>query len=105
MKADVFAVMCEIAEGIIKHYKSDLFHDARYLENRCDFSQPVFWSVGDCGTHIGQGFESIEDAPWIQSYGHYKHYKIYIESRERLGFAFVNVKTEVDPMGRTKEIS
>lgn len=54
VKAFVFGELFKLAQGKMKRYESDLFHDAnwinKYLTGPCQFD----WVLRESGTHIGQ---------------------------------------------------
>jgi len=61
LPSSVFGVLAEIGSMKIKHYWSDLYHDAMELKELLGtgFELPnvgdslsFYWSCGDCGTHL-----------------------------------------------------
>lgn len=53
-RAASFGELVKLAIPHIKHYHSDLFHDAVWLENNMSGESFAFyWSVSDTGTSIG----------------------------------------------------
>lgn len=48
-----FAQMVVRAEGVIKSYHGDLFHDAEWLRRNVSGTKQFYWSARECGTYIG----------------------------------------------------
>jgi hypothetical protein len=73
---ELWADMYHKAVPLIESYPSDLCIDytylCKYIEESATTGKPIYWSVGQCGTHIG--FEPI----WrdLESYEKYSHHKI-----------------------------
>lgn len=52
--ARVFGFLAEKAGPVVKHYHSDLYHDAQWLEKYLfGDSFTFYWAVREYGTHIG----------------------------------------------------
>jgi hypothetical protein len=81
--------MKQAADGVIESYHDDLnVHDLAFLnrmnttkslvEQQSENEERIFWSVGDCGTHIGMMHEASQRV-WMQidSYAKYNHYQVW----------------------------
>lgn len=53
LRALLFGAMLDRAESVVKHYRSDLFHDALWIEKYVASEMAWFWMVRTYGTHIG----------------------------------------------------
>lgn len=52
--AQLFGVLADLAWTRVEHYRSDLYHDARWLDRWVHGPADVFyWGADDCGTAIG----------------------------------------------------
>ena len=55
VKAGIFGQMVEMAEGVVEHYRSDLFHDATWLQDRVDGTPLTFeFLVRPWGTNVSE---------------------------------------------------
>lgn len=61
VKAFVFEKMLTLGRDTIKHYNSDLYHDAVWLEKNLDGELNFEWIARESGTHIGDAAESLKD--------------------------------------------
>lgn len=64
VKAFVFEKMLELGRDTIKHYNSDLYYDAVWLEKNLDGELNFEWIARESGTHIGDAAETIND-DWV----------------------------------------
>jgi hypothetical protein len=53
VRAALFGVLVTLAAPHVKHYQSDLYHDARWLRENIDGPKEFFYAVADTGTEIG----------------------------------------------------
>lgn len=53
LRALLFGAMLDRADGVVKHYRSDLFHDALWIEKFVAGEMTWYWMVRTYGTHIG----------------------------------------------------
>jgi hypothetical protein len=72
-KAIIFEKMMELALPIVKHYRSDFYHDAMYLNNLEDRPTVFYYAIRETGT-------SIFDAPYMLN-GH-ATFRITIENND-----------------------
>lgn len=49
----VFDHLLQLTDGVVKSYRSDLYHDAMWLREYLTEPMAFYFSVGECGTHIG----------------------------------------------------
>lgn len=54
IKALTFGILVELSEGRIENYRSDLWHDALWIEQYITGPTTFEWVVRDWGTHIGE---------------------------------------------------
>lgn len=64
IRAMLFSRMLDLAEGRIKHYSSDLFHDALWLERNITGPMGFDWIARESGTFIGDICLDITDSDW-----------------------------------------
>jgi hypothetical protein len=53
VKARLFGELVERAEGHLKHYKSDLYHDAHWIREHVNGPMAFWYIVREYGTFIG----------------------------------------------------
>lgn len=53
VRAALFGVLVELAQPHVKHYQSDLYHDARWIREHVSGPLDFFFAVADTGTEIG----------------------------------------------------
>lgn len=53
LKAMIFGMLVDLSERRLHMYKSDLFHDALWLETKLNGPMEFYWIVRDSGTHMG----------------------------------------------------
>jgi len=63
LRAKTFEVMLELAERV-KHYRSDLYHDAMWLEERLTGPMQYDWIARESGTFIGEVVAQIALSEW-----------------------------------------
>lgn len=63
----VFGRMLDIAQDTLKAYRSDLFHDAIWLQANLTGPMSFDWIVRDSGTHIGEVVQHINQDEWFNS--------------------------------------
>ena len=54
IKATIFGLLIELAEGRMTNYRSDLWHDARWIDEYVTGPMEIQWVLRDWGTHIGE---------------------------------------------------
>lgn len=64
IKAKVFGILVELSEGRIKDYRSDLWHDALWLNEAITGPMSFDWIVRDSGTFIGESAEQVDMSMW-----------------------------------------
>jgi hypothetical protein len=53
MQATMWATLLDLAEPIVKHFRSDMFHDAHFIRDTWSPENPtLLWNVDEWGTHI-----------------------------------------------------
>lgn len=64
--------MYDLSKSVIDSYAYDLVHDAKWIKDHGETTRVFYWSVGECGTHIGT------DPTWVkcESYAKYTHYRV-----------------------------
>lgn len=63
VRATLFGELVKLAAPVIEHYHSDLFHDARWIEEHVDGAPMSFDFVArPCGTYIGVDVEAMREA-------------------------------------------
>jgi hypothetical protein len=53
IRALLFGAMLDRAELIVQHYRSDLFHDALWIEKHVTGEFSWYWMLRKHGTHVG----------------------------------------------------
>ncbi|HSU36299.1 MAG TPA: hypothetical protein VLJ88_11635 [Propionibacteriaceae bacterium] len=59
IRALLFAAMLERAEPVVKHYRSDLFHDALWIHNHVNGEMTWHWLVRECGTNLNETADTM----------------------------------------------
>lgn len=67
IRATVFAVMLELAQDRVKHYRSDLYHDAMWLAEQVTCPISFDWVVRESGTFIGDSAGYCKLNEWDKS--------------------------------------
>lgn len=94
----LFGKLVSLTDNLVTSYRSDLFHDAMFLQEYFwkDDVKVIYWSVGDCGTHICHSYASIDEVPHVLVYTQYRHYKItkepFVYDRYKIEEVFVKDK-------------
>lgn len=58
VRGGIFREMLKLATPTVKHYQSDLYHDAIWLRDEIHGPQVFFWSFDDTGTAISEDLDS-----------------------------------------------
>lgn len=86
----IFGVLVSLAEGVVKRYHSDLYHDAVGLKRQYDEGAMVsgftfYWAVGECGTSLaftdGEGWKAVNDV-WPE----YEKYQVILDGDQRSAY-------------------
>lgn len=64
VRATVFAVMMELARDRVKHYVSDLYHDAVWLNESLTGQMQFDWVARESGTFIGESASNCKLGDW-----------------------------------------
>ena len=64
IRALTFGVMVELSDGVIQHYQSDLYHDAKWLEQNLVGPMSFEWVARESGTFIGASAETCDLDQW-----------------------------------------
>ena len=59
VRAHIFGELADLAAPTVKFYRSDLYHDAGWLNNHVNGPTTFFYGVRETGTHIGHDGELI----------------------------------------------
>lgn len=81
VRAFVFAEMVELARNRVQYYRSDLYHDALWLEKRLNGPMQIEWVARESGTFIGESATQVKLEDWPQAV----RYRFEILQEERLG--------------------
>lgn len=61
IRASVFGKMVELSLDRVKHYQSDLYHDAMWIDKNLSGSMQFDWIARECGTWIGEVVRELID--------------------------------------------
>lgn len=64
VRCKTFGVMVELAEGKIESYRSDLYHDALWINEIVNGPMSFDWIVRDGGTFIGETVQHVKIEEW-----------------------------------------
>lgn len=64
VKSTTFGVLVELSEGVIKNYRSDLFHDAKWIEENVTGPRQFDWVVRTSGTFLGDVIKHLKMEDW-----------------------------------------
>lgn len=53
VRALLFGAMLQRAAPVLKHYRSDLYHDALWVDDHITDAMTWTWLVRECGTNLG----------------------------------------------------
>lgn len=77
MRAMVFGHLVNLTDDVVKHYRSDLYHDARWLRDYFADAMTFYFAVRESGTHIGT------DRPLVGHISYAALYRVDIVKEER----------------------
>lgn len=109
IRSYVFGKMIDLSKDRIKHYQSDLYHDAMWLNEYLIGPMQIDWVVRESGTFIGEVTMHINDSEW-EKIARYR-FDIRVENDRKWVldiYQAVSLKKEIplDPyMGETEFIS
>ena len=78
IKASIFGVLVELSENRITNYRSDLWHDALWIDINITGPTSFEWVVRDYGTHIGEAAEVYD----IERHGEAIKYRFDLEDND-----------------------
>lgn len=65
--ATIFGKMVELAKDRVEHYRSDLYHDALWLDRELKGPMQFDWIARESGTFIGEIVNHVKDDDWSKS--------------------------------------
>ena len=101
MRAMVFGHLVDLTDNVVKRYRSDLYHDARWLRDYFAEAITFYFAVREAGTSIG---DSRKDVSLI---GYAALYRVDIVKEERnYGESwYVSIGIEDDDMPRGDSVA
>jgi hypothetical protein len=76
VRALLFGQLADLAFPVIQHYRSDLYHDARWIRDHVDGPGEFYFAVCDYGTSIGTDRYAV-----AQRGGHLYHVQLTRDDR------------------------
>lgn len=67
IRAVLFGTMVDLARDRIKHYRSDLYHDALWISENITGPRQFDWVVRESGTFIGEVVQYVSDDDWTDT--------------------------------------
>lgn len=73
----LFGAMVPLTDGVVKHYHSDLYHDAHWLAKHVRDEMTLYYAVRDTGTSLG------DDRDLVAYMGHEHLYRVDLVKETR----------------------